>query len=317
MGRMKKHLYFLSKDKKTRIHSVIYSMEGEAKPKAVIQLCHGMAEYIGRYDRFARHLEKQGFVVAGHDHLGHGQSVNDWGDYGYFSEETNRTLIKDMHQLRLNVSKRYPDIPYFMLGHSMGSYLLREYLADYGEGLAGAIILGTGYSEPAMASLGIMATKVMAAFYGWRHRSLLIQGLTYSPAYLSYSISGSNLKRNWLTKDLKAMKAFLNDPFCGFLFTLNGHRGLFQTVRASCLKENAKKIPKTLPMFLVSGKEDPVGSLGKGVEKAFKLYKDVGIKNVSIKLYPGDRHEILNELNRDEVEEDIIKWMENILSCGL
>lgn len=312
---MKKDLYFLSKDKKTRIHSVIYSLEEKTKPKAVIQLCHGMAEHIGRYDPFARHLAKRGFVVAGHDHLGHGQSVNDWGDYGYFSEGANRTLIKDMHQMRINISKRYPDLPYFMLGHSMGSFLLREYLADYGEGLAGAIILGTGYSEPAMASLGIMATKVIAAFYGWHHRSLLVQGITYSPAYRSYSISGSDLKRNWLTKDTKVMQAFLDDPFCGFLFTLNGHRGLFQTVRASCLKENARKIPKSLPLFLASGKEDPVGGLGEGVKKVFKLYKNAGMENVSIKLYPGDRHEILNEYDRDKVINDIIKWMETYISC--
>lgn len=307
---MKKDLYFLSKDKKTNIHAVIYENAGVDRPKAVVQIIHGMTEYIGRYDRFARRLLDQGFVVTGHDHLGHGKSVNDWGDYGYFSEDSNRTLIKDMHQLRINLSKRYPGIPYFMIGHSMGSYLLREYLADYGEGLAGAVIMGTGYAMPAMASFGILTTKIMAAFRGWHYRSFLVQGLTYGPAYRSYSLTGTDIKRNWLTKDLKAAKDFWDDPLCGFLFTLNGHRGLFQTVRASCLRENAEKIPKSLPLLLVSGEEDPVGDLGKGVRKSYKLYKDIGIKNVKIKLYPGDRHEILNECDRDQVEKDIINWLE-------
>lgn len=313
---MKKHLRYMSKDGETPIHAVIhYSSDesGRSAPRAILQISHGMTEFIERYDRFAEFMVDHGFVVVGHDHLGHGRSVRDRGDYGYFAQDPDQTLVRDMHQLRINVSKRYPDLPYFMMGHSMGSFLLREYLAQYSEGLAGAIIMGTGYTNPAIVLLGIEATKMLAAFWGWHHRSLLIQALTYGPSYRGYSFSGKDIERNWLTKDLNVVKEFQDSPFTGFLFTLNGHRGLFQAVRASCLKKNAKQISKDLPLFLISGGDDPVGGLGKGVKKVYDLYNKVGIKNVTMNLYPGDRHEILSELDHEQVEEDILLWIEEKL----
>lgn len=313
---MKKHFRFISKDGETPIHAVMYYSSDESDqsaPKAILQISHGMTEFIERYERFAEFLVGHGFIVVGHDHLGHGRSVKDWGDYGYFAKDPDQTLVKDMHQLRVNVSKLYPDLPYFMMGHSMGSFLLREYLAKYGEGLAGAIIMGTGYTNPTIVLLGIQATKLLAAFRGWHHRSLLIQSLTYNPSYRGFSFSGRDIERNWLTKNLKVVKEFQESPFTGFLFTLNGHRGLFQAVRASCLKKNARQIPADLPLFLVSGGDDPVGGLGKGVKKVYDFYHKAGIKNVTMNLYPGDRHEILSELDYEQVEEDILLWMEEKL----
>ena len=308
---IKKNRTFLSKNGKTKLHTVICLPENK-EPKGILQITHGMAEYILRYEPFAACLVKEGYIVAGHDHLGHGGSVNDWSDYGYFSERPLQTLLLDMHQLRVNLTESYPGLPYFMLGHSMGSYLLRDYLAFFGRGLSGALIMGTGYVRPRMASLGVALTKGMAFFRGWHHRSLLIQGMTYNRSYSSYDITGENVKKNWLTKDLNIASSYRDDPMCGFLFTLNGHRALFEAVSTACQQETMEKYPKSLPLLLVSGEEDPVGNLGQGVRTVYEMLKKAGIADVRMKLYKGDRHEILNETDRDQVIKDILDWLEEM-----
>ena len=310
---IKKNLTFLSKNRKTKIHTVIYLPENK-EPKAILQITHGMAEYILRYEPFASRLAEEGYIVAGHDHLGHGGSVNDWSDYGYFSDKPLETLLLDMHQLRVNLARRYPKLPYFMLGHSMGSYLLRAYLSVFGRDLSGAVIMGTGYVHPQMAGFGVALTKGMALFRGWHHRSLLVQGMTYNRSYRSYDITGAKVKKNWLTKDWDIASSYRDDPLCGFLFTLNGHRGLFEAVGTACLPETMEEYPKNLPLLLVSGEKDPVGDLGLGVRKVCEMLKKAGMTNVRMKLYKGDRHEILNEVDREQVIQDILDWMGEIVS---
>ena len=160
---MKRIYHFLSKDMKTRIRTVLYTPEG-MPAKAVVQIAHGMSEHIDRYNEFALYLKNHGFIVVGHDHLGHGKSISSDNNLGYFSPRPSQDLINDMHQVRVNVQKLFPDKPYFMLGHSMGSYLLRQYLSIYGEGLDGALILGTGYVSPLLARTGIGLAKLLALF---------------------------------------------------------------------------------------------------------------------------------------------------------
>ncbi len=306
---MKKNLTFLSSDEKTMIHAVEWLPEGE--PKAIIQLVHGMVEYIERYDDFANFLASKGFMVVGHDHLGHGQSVQSVEDWGYISEDCPaRHLIRDIHRLRVDIQKKNPGIPYFIAGHSMGSYLLRRYLTHKGAGLAGAIIIGTGQESDMAVRSGLMLVRATAKAKGWRHRSDKLQNLTYSSAYKQYDLTRTDLENSWVCSDPEVMKKYYSDPRCSFLFTTSGFEALLSTVLFDNQKRNIEMIPKNLPIYIISGEGDPVGNLGKGVKEVYQKYVKAGITNIECKLYPDMRHEILNEPGKQEVYDDILAWIE-------
>ena len=306
---MKKNLTFLSCDTITDIHAVEWMPEGE--PKAVVQLIHGMVEYIERYDGFARFLNEHGIVVFGHDHLGHGQSVRSVEDWGFISETAPaRSLVRDIHKLRKIAEKKYPDIPYIMLGHSMGSYLLRRYLTHKGAGLAGAIIIGTGQESDMVVRSGLMLVRATAKAKGWRHRSEKLQNLTYSSAYKQYDLTRTDLENSWVCSDPKVMKSYYSDPRCSFLFTTSGFEALLSTVLFDNQKRNIEMIPKELPIYIISGEGDPVGNLGKGVKEVYQKYVKTGITDIECKLYPDMRHEILNEPGKQEVYDDVLAWID-------
>ncbi|MDY5845544.1 MAG: alpha/beta fold hydrolase [Bariatricus sp.] len=304
---MRKNLYYTSSDNVTTIHAIEWIPETEIK--AVLQISHGMVEYIGRYDRFANYLNEYGIYVVGNDHLGHGESVTSDDKHGFFKHpDGNECVIKDLHKLRKRTEKKYPDVPYFMLGHSMGSFLIREYMMVYGQGLAGVIVMGTGSQPNSVLVLGKIICKIMASFKGWEYRSKLIDRMVFSGNNKKFE--PARTPQDWLTKDEKIVNAYRENPWCTFTFTLNGFYQLFRTIQFVQKKENIQKISKELPIFLVAGCEDPVGSFGKGVKKVYKSYVDAGIKDVKIKLYENDRHEILNETDYMVVYEDLRKWME-------
>ena len=302
----KENFNFLSSDNKTKINACKWYKE-ETNHKAIIQLTHGMIEYIDRYDDFAKFLAENDFLVIGHDHLGHGDSVESEKNFGYFGKHPSRLVVSDMNKLRKKFFKE--DVPYFILGHSMGSYMLRKYLSIYGNDLSGAIIMGTGYIPGIVTTLGKTVAHLEALFLGWRHRSKLLQKLSYDKYYKRYSLDGSDSKNSWLTKDEEKVKKYYQDPKSTYIFTDNGYLGLFEAVEYSCKKKNIDKIPKDLPILFVSGKEDPVGQNGKGVEKVYRLFKEKNIQDVSLKLYENDRHEILNEIDKEKVYKDILDWL--------
>ena len=302
----------MSKDGKTIIRGALYLPDQE--PKGIVQIVHGMNEHIGRYEEYAQYLASKGFIVAGHDHLGHGRSVITKDNWGYFAKkDPAKTLIRDIHQLRINVEKRYPNLPYFIIGHSMGSYLLRYYLTLYGKGLSGAVIMGTGFVQPAAANFGVALTHMVAPFRGWHDRSRLVKTLLYNSSYKEFDIGGKNPEKHWLTKDVELVKRALSDPACRFDFTLNGYLGLFQAVAYTCREKNIAKIPVDLPLLIVSGKNDPVGDLGSGVIRFENLCQKTDHTDVKMKLYENDRHEILNETDRDVVYQDILNWIERVI----
>ena len=304
---MKKEFTYPSRDGVTQIHGIMWMPEGEVK--AVLQICHGMVEYIDRYDEFARFLAEQGYCVVGHDHLGHGKSIQSEEYYGYFHEtKGNQYVIGDIHRLRLLAMKKYPEGPYFMLGLSMGSYLLRQYLTMYGNGLAGAIIMGTGYMGPVILGAGKCVCRAIAAVKGWKYRSALINNIGFGGFNRKFEPCDS--PNTWVTSDEAIRSKYENDPLCGFTFTVNGYYQMFTGMQVLTKRKNMEKVPKDLPVFFVSGEDDPVGNFGKSVRKICRKYIDSGMKDVSIKLYPGDRHEILNETDRQQVYEDLYRWME-------
>ncbi len=300
---------FLSADKKTKVHAVKWAPDA-GEWTAVLQITHGMLEYIERYEEFAKFLTDRGFLVVGHDHLGHGESVLSEKEYGFFAEEKpSDTLVLDMHSLRRLVQKENKEKPYFMLGHSMGSYLLRKYITRYAKGLDGAVIVGTGNMPDGLMKLGMCICSVLGWKYGWHYRSRLVKSLSFLGPYRKFDVTGKRIADNWLTRDLEIAQRFYEDFKCSFDFTVNGYYGLMEAVYYDSQLKYIRRIPKTLPLFLVSGDDDPVGNMGKGVKKVYRQYKEAGISDVRLRLYPGARHEILNEINRNLVFEEIYRWI--------
>lgn len=304
---MKREFYYPSSDGVTQIHAIEWKPEGEVK--AVLQICHGMVEYIDRYDGFAKYLADRGFCVVGHDHLGHGKSVQSEDYLGFFHETSgNKYVITDIHRLRRATAKKYEEVPYFMMGHSMGSFLLRQYLTLRAEGLAGAIIMGTGYMPYGLLAVGQIVCKAIAAVKGWNYRSEFVNRLGMGGYNKQFEPSDST--KDWITSDEEMRKAYEADPLCSFTFTVNGYYQMFEGMKVLTKKEAVQKLPKELPVFFVAGADDPVGANGEGVTKVFRKYESSGMKDVQMKLYSGGRHEILNEVNRMEVYEDLYQWLE-------
>ena len=300
---------YLSADGKTNIHAVKWTPD-DGGYRAVLQITHGMVEYIERYIPFAEFLTQKGYMVVGHDHIGHGASISDKEDWGYFYENApSDILVSDMHTLRTMIQQENPGVPYFMLGHSMGSFMLRKYLAFHNENLRGAIIMGTGFIPEGTTKLALWLTDVVGRLKGTRHRSPLLAKLLYGPSYKNFDTTGAEPEKSWLTKDAEIVKKYYKDPCCTFRFTVNGYRGLFESVNFSCNLDNVKEIPAKLPIFIVSGKEDPVGDLGKGVMKVYDMFEEAGSLDVTYQLYENDRHEILNETDKEIVFSDLLAWM--------
>ena len=299
--------YYPSADGLTRIHAAEWLPAGA--PRAVLQICHGMTEYIGRYEGFASYLAERGFYVTGNDHLGHGESVRPAKTdlHGYFSHpDGNECVIADIHTLRTRTRERFPDLPYFFLGHSMGSFLTRQYIELHGEGLSGAVIMGTGTTPGPVLLGGMGICRFISCFRGWQYRSVFVDRM--AGGSFTRRIKPLRTPKDWLTKDQAIVNRYIADPNCTFLFTVNAYYQMFRGMRFMQRPDNTAKIPKDLPLFLVSGAEDPVGNYGKGVAAAFAAYRKAGLSDVSMKLYPNDRHELLNETDREVVYADLLLW---------
>ena len=306
---MKKEFTFLSNNNETNIRAVEYIPE--QKIVAILQIAHGMVEFIDRYEDFANYLNSKGILVVGNDHLGHGGSVNSKDEWGYFSKNGNEDVLNDMHNLTIITKEKYPDLPYFLLGHSMGSFFAREYLGRYGNELSGAIIMGTGMEPLYKLKSGMFLCKALALILGWKHRSPLVNSIAFG----SYNkkFEPARTKVDWLTKDEKIVDWYLNEERCNFVFTLNGYYNMFKCIANLHDKNLLNNIPKDLPIIFVSGEDDPVGTFGKEIVRTVESLIEVGIENIDIKLYPNDRHEILNELDKDQVYQDIYNWMKELL----
>lgn len=304
------HFYYNSKDAQTKIHAVSWTPKGEIR--GILQISHGMVEHIERYNEFALFLADHGILVTGNDHLGHGSSIREERYYGYFSKKNgNMNVINDIHQLRVNTQKRYPDIPYFILGHSMGSFLVRQYLCIHGAGLAGAIIMGTGNESKAVIRAGICFARSEAILMGWEHRSKMLNRMAHGG--YNKKVTNKRTSSDWLSTDTVAVENYRADPRCQFKFTLNAYYNMFKGMLAALDHQNMRKIPKDLPMFFVSGQDDPVGHYGTDMKVITEDYKKVGIQDVADKLYENDRHEILNELDRLDVYQDLYDWIDQLL----
>ncbi|MCR5273154.1 MAG: lysophospholipase [Lachnospiraceae bacterium] len=302
---------FLSSDKRTKIKYFIWKNE-DVDHRGILQIAHGMTEHIGRYEEFAEFMADNGFVVVGNNHLGHADSVVSKKEWGYFSELEEHPmflLLEDMHILRGIIQKDYANLPYFMLGHSMGSYILRAYLTKYSEGIAGGIIVGTGKEDDSTMKLGKNICSFLAKIFGWHHRSKLMQKLSYGAPYKGFNMDGTDIANSWLSHNEDSIKEYFADERCTFRFTLNGYYALMDIVIFDNNMENVKKTNKDTPLFIISGSKDPVGNLGVGVKQVYDMYEDAGMNDITWKLYEDFRHEILLEIGRESVYKDILAWV--------
>lgn len=277
--------------------------------KGIIQISHGMIEHIGRYEETAGYLAKKGYIVVGHDHLGHGQTVVSEDELGYFpGEQPSRLLVEDLHQITLEMKKRFPKLPFFLLGHSMGSLLARRYIMTYGNELDGVLILGTGRMNWFVLQFGKLFVKFLTWIKGEKYHSPVVEFIIFG-AY-NNRFGEDRFGKEWLTKDEKLKEAYVSDAKCQFTFSLNGIRMLIDTVLFIQKKENMKKIPLALPIIFMAGTEDPFGEYGRGVNGIYEAYQKLGLTDVKIQMYDNDRHEILHETDREDVCENIVKWLD-------
>lgn len=296
-----------SKDSKNSLNTVIW--ETEKEPVGVLQIVHGMAEYIDRYDDFAKYMTEHGFNVIGHDHLGHGHSVSDERDYGFFAEENgDKIIIEDMHSVTQYAKEKWEELPNFILGHSMGSFCLRQYLTKYSNDVFGAIIMGTGWIPSAAALLGkTIATNTCKSKGSHTVNPLLIK-LTLEPYNKPFAPARTNC--DWLSRDEKQVDLYVNDKLCGFDFTAGAYKDFFTVLEKIAKNKQLIGMRKSLPILITSGSVDPVGGK-KACEKLNAQYKRCGIDDVTLKLWENDRHEILNELDKSDVYDYIYNWLKS------
>ena len=277
----------------------------EGQPRAVVQLVHGMSEHIDRYDTPARYLASHGYLIVGHTHLGHGPKAE---IKGFFARENGwQRLIDDVHALRERTQREHPGLPYVILGHSMGSFVTRCYLRERAEGLAGCMLSGTGFVPKSTAATGVAVSSLICLLGGEKKPSELIDKLGFSSSNKPFAPNRTPF--DWLSRDDAEVDKYIADPDCGFVFTASGYRDLFRgLIRLADLTE-MRSIPKDLPLLLFSGDHDPVGGMGEGVRKVAEEFRQAGLTDVTVKLYPDARHETFNELNREEVYADLVRWL--------
>ncbi len=278
-------------------------------PLGIVQIAHGMVEHIARYDDFARFLAANGYVVCGSDHIGHGESVSSPDGRGALPENGANIMVTDLHTLRSIMTVKYPEgTPYFLFGHSMGSFVVRAYLARFGAGLSGAIICGTGQQPAIVSKFGGLVARNIGRRKGFDHRSPFMEGLAMGG--YAKAVKGARTVFDWLNTDSGKVDEYIADPSCGMMFSVGGYASLTDLTGRVATKECAAAVPDGLPVLFIAGSLDPVGDFGKGVVAAAGDMEKYSDAIVETKIYDGMRHEILNEPRHGEVYADVFEWLE-------
>ena len=276
--------------------------------KAVVQIAHGMAEHAQRYDRFAGFLVKNGYAVFANDHRGHGKTAGSQEAIGYMEDGGFwEKAVADMRTLHGIAKEAFPNVPYFFFGHSMGSFLVRDYVSKYGKELKGAVISATGCDPGMLGKIGSIIAKTESLFKGRKQLSPMLDKMSFGK--FNAAFKPTRTEHDWLSKDEMEVDKYVADPACGTVFTTGFFIDLLGGVNYVNSAAAFHNTPKGLPLYLFAGELDPVGDNGKGVKEVFEKYKKSDHQNVECKLYENGRHEMLNETNRDEVFQDILSWL--------
>lgn len=299
---------FPSSDGQHQIHCSQW-LPDEGQPKAVVQIVHGISEYVGRYDHFARLLADHGYAVCGEDHLGHGRTGKQDSLFGFFARHDGWTLATaDVRGLRQLMGEKFPGIPYFLLGHSMGSFLTRTYLCRYPGEVSGALLSGTGQEAGLLVGAGKFLANLIGLFKGYDSVSPLVHSLSLG-AY-NKQFAPNRTTADWISRDETVVDTYLADPFCQVIPTVGLYRDMLGGLQYIASRRALSQMDPDTPVYLYSGDQDPVGANGAGVKKVYGYFEKHGTKDLSMKLYENGRHEMHNELNREEVFADVLTWLE-------
>lgn len=285
----------------------------EGEVKGIIHLSHGLAEHSLRYDRLGSILAENGFVFEAHDHRGHGKTAQkavekENGAFGFLSETDGFTkVVDDLHELILKLKEEYPGKKTFLIAHSFGSFVGQSYIENYGDTLDGCILSGTAGPRKTLVSSGKIIANIVQLLCGKKHVSKLLNQLSFG----SYNKKVPNQKTefDWLSANETNVNMYMNDKWCGFIPTAGFFADMLSGLSRIHKAKNIKQIPLALPIFLIVGKDDPVGNYSKTVEKLSQIYKKIGIKDVELKIYEGDRHELYNDNHKETVESDTVSWL--------
>lgn len=288
----------------------IYAREctPDCTPKAVVQIVHGIADHIDRYDEFMNFLAENGYVAVGEDHLGHGKTMKDISEQGFFAEKDGwNRVLDDLDTLRSIMRRKYPDLPYVFFGHSMGSFLVRNYIINNPGKYDGAVICGTGHQNPALVIGGYSLASAAVAIYGPRKIGTKLNDIAFGAYNNGYDSVRTPF--DWVNSAPAKVDEYIADPMCGFVATVSLFRDMMGGVRNITDQKNIDKMSKDAPVLFIAGKDDPVGENGKGVERAYNAFCKAGLRDVFMKIYPGMRHEILNEPDHMTVFNDVLNWL--------
>ena len=301
---MRTDIYFDSKGA-GKIHVCRWTPDGEVK--AVVQIVHGIAEFVERYDAFAEYLNSHGILVVAEDHMGHGKSIDNGGTKGYFDGGWF-TAVEDTCQLLADTRAEFPEVPYILFGHSMGSFMTRTILARYPDsGISAAVICGTGWMPQGVLSAGLAMCNLICRTGDERKPNEKLQGMIFGG--YNKRVEHPRTAYDWLNRDAAIVDAYIADPMCGFTASAGLLRDMLTGMLYIEKTENLANMKNDLPVLFVAGGDDPVGSYGKGVRQTAEEFRKQGMEDVSVRVYPLCRHEILNEINKEEIFEDVTNWI--------
>ncbi len=311
---MKEETFTMTATDGEKIH-VYKWLPDDTQPWLILHIVHGMAEHAARYRDFASFLTDNGIGVYAMDLRGHGKTAGTKERYGFFAPKDGwLKVLEDIHSLNSIISHDYKSLPIVMLGHSMGSLFTRAYLAKYPDTVHAAILSGTSGEAGPLVAIGKTIASLQGLLKGKNKKSYLLNNMTFKDYNRAFKPAKTEF--DWLSRDEEQVKKYVEDPWCGEVVTNRFYYDLLSLVSFINRPETFINTPKDMPLFFISGDQDPVGDFGKGVRKVFNKYLKAGHKNVAIKLYSGGRHEMLNEINRQEVYEDILNWLKTTFDKG-
>jgi len=310
MSFLAEKLTYPSANGRDTISAVLWH-ESEVEPRGIMQIVHGMCEYMGRYEEFARFLTSNGIIVCGNDHIGHGASKGEDG-YGYFAKKDgDKHLVTDVRTLNRIIKEKYLDTPIFMIGHSLGSFITRSYISDYGDELSGIILSGTAGTNP-FGGVGLLLSRLIITFKGAKYRSKFLNKLAsgnYNERY-----KDKRTIYDWITSDTEIVDKYAADERCAYVFTAGGYYDIIKLLSYISSPKWAGSLAKQKPYLIFSGTMDPVGNYGKGVREVYDRMKAAGCTDITLKFYENGRHEMLNEVNRKDVYNDVLAWINSVIT---
>ena len=301
--------FFFKSGSGARLHGCRWTPDSQVR--AVLQIVHGIAEYVERYDGFANFLNRQGILVVAEDHMGHGKSISQECPQGYFAGGW-QTAVDDTYRLTRDTMAEFRDVPFILFGHSMGSFMARTILAKYPDsGITAAVICGTGWQPAPVFAAGKAACALVCRAKGERAPSPLLQAMAFGT--YNRKVEHPRTPYDWLSRDNSVVNAYKADPLCGFTPTAGLMRDMMEGIAYIQREENLAKMGKALPVLFIAGGDDPVGSYGAGVRTAAEAFRKAGMERVDVRIYPLCRHELLNEINREEIMDDVSRWIDGVL----